>query len=118
MTKLSRTKGANWERACCHLLRQAGVRAERNLNESRHGLESDLDVANAPLTVQCKTGANPSVWRAVSEADRAGQQTGGFAVALVHRDQRRPGESAQEIAAMPLDDWLSLVGLLKGMGIW
>ena len=118
MSKLSRTKGHAWENLCCHALAQAGIRAKRNLTETREGNSGDLEVSNAPLEVQCKTGANPSVWRAVAEAVEVAEASGRFPVALIHRDARKPGEKSTEIAAMPLDWYIEMLTLLKGMGVW
>ena len=114
----SRRKGHAYERELARRFGdEAGCPAVRNLEEVRSGNSGDLVFTHGdPLCVQAKVGGRPSVWNAVKEAEEAAGP-GIHPVAIVKRNGSgsRP---AVELACMPLDDFLELVGLLKGGEVW
>lgn len=110
MGKLSRDKGAAWERECCAMLHQAtGREFKRSLEEVREGNTGDIQ-SDMPIAFQCKVGAEPRVWQAVSEAVDAALPHE-YAVALVRRNQRGKRDK-QDIAVIPLDDFMEILGML------
>ena len=116
MSARSRNKGAKWEREVARRFREVGIAAERSLSEARDGNTGDLDLpASVPLTVQCKTGARPPIYRAVAQAVEAAG-VGRHPVAIVHRDGSRH-VPADELAVMPLADFLELVEALHSV-VW
>jgi predicted amidohydrolase YtcJ len=115
--KLSRDKGAGWERRNCAFLRACGYEADRNLEECRDGNTGDIKT-NAPLVVQCKAGKRPNVWQAVREAEEASRDSAKFGIAALHKDQAKPGDEAEEIVAMRAEWWWEIVGLLRSQGVW
>ena len=113
----SRRKGHDYERELARRFTEAGLPAVRNLEEVRSGNSGDLLFTNGdPLCVQAKVGARPSVWNAVKEAEAAAGP-GIHPVAIVKRNGSgsRP---AVELACMPLDDFLEIIGLLKAAEAW
>jgi hypothetical protein len=116
MSKLSRSKGHAWEREVCAMIRKAtGRDAQRILHETRDGNCGDIDTPRIPLAWQCKVGARPDIYGAVKEAKEAAGER--FAVAVVRRNGagRRPSD---DLAVLPLDDFLEIVGLLTGTRVW
>lgn len=116
MGRLSREKGAAWERECAARLRAIGVKAERNLTETREGNSGDV-WTDLPLAIQCKVGARPDIYGAVKEADAVASPKHDFAVAVIKRNGSRH-KPADELAVMPLDHFLEIINLLKGTGVW
>ncbi|HSW31894.1 MAG TPA: hypothetical protein VLH75_20590 [Longimicrobiales bacterium] len=113
----SRRKGAVFEREVAELFRQAGVPAERNLSECRTGNAGDLELAAwCPLSVQVKVGERPNVWEAIREAQESAGETL-VPVAILRRNGRgsRPPE---DLAVLPLDEFLDLVRGLRAAGWW
>ena len=117
MSAKSRRKGHDYERELARRFTEEGLPALRNLEEVRSGNSGDLVFTHGdPLCVQAKVGGRPSVWNAVKEAEEAAGP-GVHPVAIVKRNGSgsRP---AVELACMPLDDFLELVGLLRAAGVW
>lgn len=113
MSKLSRTKGHAWEREVCRKLSAIGMPAKRRLTEVREGNEGDVMLAEA-FSIQCKVGGNPSPYRALQEAVDAASP-GDYSVAIIRRNQRN-GNKKLDMAVLPLDEWLELMGKLKSSG--
>lgn len=117
MSKLSRTKGHNFEREVARRFSVAGrTPVERELTEVRDGNVGDLK-SDLPCVFQCKVGAAPSPWRAVQEADAASKGTGRYAIAVLRRNQAK-GRPKQDIVAMPLEDFEGILADLRAGGVW
>lgn len=117
MGKLSRTKGHAWEREVCEMIREATKReAKRTLNETRDGNCGDIQ-ADLPLAIQCKVGARPDIYGAVREASEVAGGKKDYAVAVIRRNgagRRAP----DDLAVLPLADFLEIVGTLTGTKVW
>ena len=117
MGALSIRKGKAFEREVARLFRDAGIPAERNLEEVRGGNLGDIVLPkDTPLTIQCKVGRQPPVYGALKEAEEAAPP-GHFPVALVRRNGAgsRPSD---DVAVLRLEDFIELVGLLRLAGVW
>ena len=117
MSAGSRRKGHDYERELARRFTRAGLPCVRNLEEVRSGNTGDLVFTQGdPLCVQAKVGRAPNIWQALREAEEAAGP-GLYPVAVVKKNGSgsRP---AVELACMPLDDFLELVGLLKGGEVW
>lgn len=114
----STRKGKRYEREFCRRATEAtGAKHERVLDESREGNHrGDVAADGLPLTYQLKAQKQPSVYRALDEAIEAAPD-GFHPVAIVKRDYG-PGRTPHEFAAIPLDNWLEIVGLLTEAGAW
>lgn len=113
MSARSRRKGHDWEREAARRLSEAtGLDYKRVLTEPRDGNVGDVNAPESRLTVQCKVGAAPSVWRALQEAQEAATEDR-IPVALVKRSASgsRPPE---ELAVLNLEDFLRLLGEVEG----
>lgn len=116
MGRLSRTKGAAYEREIVRRLKDIGIDAARNLTETRDGNCGDIVTPTLPITWQCKVGARPPIYEAVEEA-YAAAKPGHHPVAVVRRN--RLGRNAPvDLAVLPLDDFLELIALLRSCGAW
>lgn len=112
----SRRRGHDWERAVARELSDLEyVEAARTLDETREGNVGDVRT-NLPLSIQCKAGQQPSVWKALEEAIEAAEP-GEHPVAAVKRSHGR-GKKADRLAVLPWSDLLEMVGLLRAMGGW
>jgi len=110
MAKFSRTKGRRWELEVARLLEEATDRKfSVVLTECRDGNIGDIET-EFPLTIQCKVGKAPSIWKAVKEAVDA-KRPKDWAVAIVRRNQQA-GRPKQDVAVLPLDDFLDIVARL------
>ena len=58
MGKLSRNKGAGFEREIVNILKDAGFDASRNLNQTRDG-GHDIVIPGVKVAVECKRAAKP-----------------------------------------------------------
>lgn len=105
----SRNKGMGWERECAHALSTAiGDRVERSLEETRSGNSGDLVLPEQiPLTVQCKVGHRPPIYRAMAQAVAAAPQNH-VPVAIIRRNGagRRPPD---DLVVMRFSDFLDWV---------
>lgn len=120
---MSYKRGKTGELEVARFLREAGIHAERNLNEARSGNTGDLDL-NVPFEVQVKARKQPSPWKAVEEAEEAVQRAaeerdrpGRYAVAALKRKNGQ-GKPADRIVCMPWEDFRELVALLKSNDAW
>jgi hypothetical protein len=114
----SREKGRRFELEVCHRIEDAtGQKAVRVLSEARDGNSGDIDCPTLPISWQAKCGARPDIYGAVKEAQAVADPKGLYAVAVVKRSgagQRKP----DELAVLPLADFLEIVKSLKDLGIW
>lgn len=118
MGKLSRAKGAAWEREVAEKIRSTvGVEAVRNLEECRDGNAGDVKCPALPIAWQCKVGARPDIYGAVEEASAVADPKHHFAVAVVKRNGTRH-RPADELAVLPLAHFLDLLNLLMANRIW
>ena len=117
MSAGSRRKGHDYERELARRFTEAGLPALRNLEEVRSGNTGDLTFSRGdPLCVQAKVGRAPNIWQALREAEEAAGP-GLYPVAVVKKN----GSASRppvELAVLPLDDFLEIVGLLKDGGVW
>lgn len=114
----SRTKGAAWEREVGHKIEAAtGVKAVRTLSECRDGNVGDIQCPDLPIVWQAKVGARPDIYGAVREATEVAEPKGLHPVAIVKRNGSRH-QPADELAILPLDDFLEIVGTMKRLGVW
>ena len=117
MGALSRRKGIQWEQELARRFQAVGIDAARNLTECRTGNAGDLDLPqDVPLLVQAKVGARPPVWEALKEAIEAAGP-GVHPVAILKRNGAG-GRKAEEVAVLPLEDFLELVEILQASGLW
>lgn len=96
-----------WER---RVARDLG--GERNLNEPRSGGTEDVIGHGLPLAVQAKHGRQPSVWKAVEEAQEAADGTDRLALAAVTRSHGR-GRPAERVAVLPWSDFVKMLDLVE-----
>lgn len=107
MGKLSRNKGAAFEREMANLLTTVtGSKHQRQLTEVREGNVGDI-TGPLNLSVQCKVGAMPPIYAAVEQAQAAGR-VGDISLALVRRNAG-PGRKKVDLAVLPLDDFIELL---------
>lgn len=103
MGKLSRNKGASWEREVSNRFTAVtGEPFKRNLTETREGNAGDV-VSALPIAIQCKVGARPPVWDALKEAQDVAME-GDLAVAVCKKNGSRHNPP-EEIVAMSLADF-------------
>lgn len=113
MGKLSRDKGAAWEREVARRLGEAtpGAEVKRGIGQSRGGGREVADVVHPLFHVECKVGARPPLLPALEQAERdAAPGKHPVAVCRVNRGPGRP--KPLDVVVMGLDDWLEVVGLL------
>lgn len=115
MGKLSREKGAKWERAVCKMFADAGISMARSLNETRDGNCGDVR-GEVPIVAQCKVGQLPNPYQALREAVAAAGP-GEHPVAIVRRN-RGNGRAQVDMAVLPLDSFMELAATLKRERIW
>lgn len=113
-----RRKGHDFEREIANRIAKAtGREVARNSSEPQTGNAGDI-LSDLPLSVQCKVGKRaPNIWQAVREAEEPAKDDHRFAVAFC-RMNRGNGHSMQEVAVLPADDLLEILGLLTGTGVW
>lgn len=112
MGKLSRNKGANFEREVAKMFSVAtGRKAVRVLEETREGNVGDVVVEGLPLSIQCKVGGVPPIYGAINEATEAAAKTGHIPVAIIRRNAGSKRAKA-DLAVLNLDDFMALIGLL------
>ena len=106
MGKLSRNKGARWERRVANLLTDAlGEDCRRSGNQSREGSDAP-DVVAPVFWPECKVGKSFSIKGAMAQATRDMEKSHldkRWAVAITKVDNERP------LATMYLDDFLDLI---------
>lgn len=117
MTVGSRSKGREFQSRIARWLR---ISLELGSYWSTQGMESGrgnigdvrLEKSGAPQNegylVQTKKGKQPSPWKAMAEAEEAAEDTRCLPVAVVHRDQRKPGQGAERLVIMRPEHWAIL----------
>lgn len=104
MSKLSRTKGHNFEREIAERLRQIpGVTAKRCLIETQQGNQGDI-ITNLSLSIQCKVGAVPPIYPAIDQAVEAARP-GQIPVAVIRRNAR--AGKKYDLVVLRLEDFLT-----------
>lgn len=104
MSKLSRTKGHNYERDVAKLYRETGfAKAQRQL-EYQEGLGVDLE-HTGPFDVQCKVGKRPPTpWVALEEIPENKPRV---PVAHLKKDRQKP------VVCLYEEDWMQIVAMLN-----
>lgn len=101
MSKYQRDKGKRGE---CEIARQFAtlygpdVRRGQQSRSRRDG----CDVEGTPFWIECKTGANPPVWRAMAQA--IDDTDGRMPLAVVRRDR------CEALVVLRLEDFLAICG--------
>jgi hypothetical protein len=109
----SRRKGAAFEREVARLLGEAtpGAECRRGIQGQGRGFGGEVvaDVQHPVLWVECKTGAQPNMRRALEQAQGAAPP-GRWPIGVVKYERGGPGATSPVIVAMALDDFLDLLG--------
>jgi hypothetical protein len=106
----SRRKGHAFERECANALTLAtGVTHQRTLTETRDGNQGDLTSA-LPLAYQCKVGACPPIYDAITEAIAVAGSVR-VPVALIRRNAK-PGRPKVDLVVMRMEDWCEWLRVL------
>jgi hypothetical protein len=105
MGKLSRQKGAGWERELAIILRKLWPSAKRGLGQARSGGEV-CDVDGTPFWVEAKVGTKTNLKAAVKQAEAA---TDGRPVIAVCKDNAKPGKMPDVWVAMRLETFERVV---------
>jgi hypothetical protein len=116
---MSYRKGEQGENEVCQFLTENDlIEAQRNLSERRSGDKGDLDT-NLPVQFEIKAKKQPSVWKAVEQAQEASELTerGDYSVAFLRRKNGR-GKESDRLVAMPWDDFREIAEKLVAEGIW
>lgn len=88
----------------------ADVTAKRTLTETREGNQGDIET-NLPLSIQCKVGAAPPVYEALSQAIEAAGSQGKIPVAFLRRNSGKDRNKV-DFVVLRTDDFLLLAQLL------
>lgn len=102
----SRRKGAAFERRVAKWLREELGLGDfwRQTDETQQGNSGDVRdrSGSVPILLQVKKGAAPSPWKAIREAEEAAEFSvlATLPIGIVHRDQRKPGEGAEQLVVM------------------
>lgn len=105
--KLSRNKGAQYEREVAGVLRALGAEAARNLTETREGNDGDV-VNDLGLAVQCKVGEAPPIWTGFEEALADAEAKGQVPVLFAKRN-RKGARAMRNLVVMRVEDWMALM---------
>jgi multidrug efflux pump subunit AcrB len=108
--KLSREKGAAWERELGHMLSDIWPDAKRGIQQTRSASE-EADCSGTPYWVEAKVGKKQNIRAAMRQALEA--TDGRPVVAVVKDNSPGGGKAADTWACMTLDDWLDLVAELE-----
>jgi hypothetical protein len=101
LAKLSRNKGARFEREAAAAFRRAFPDARRGLAQTRSGGES-ADVIGVPgYWIECKVGARPNPLAALRQAEN--NSNGDIPVAVCKVDRETP------TVTLPLADFIALL---------
>lgn len=112
MGKLSRNKGASWERELGKILCDIWPDAKRGIQQTRCASE-EADCSGTPYWVEAKVGKKQNIRAAMRQALEA--TDGRPPVAIIKDNSPGGGKPAQVWACMTLDDWLDLVGELEAL---
>lgn len=102
--KLSRNKGAAFERLIAKQLRNIGIPAKRTgwAQAQNKSNAPDVQAEDLPLWIECSVGARPNIEAKVHQAIEAAPQTN-WTVAFTKKDR------GAILATMPADDFLDLL---------
>jgi hypothetical protein len=90
MGKLSRDKGARWEREVAKALRAIDPGAKRTgFHQAQGGSTGACDVSAGLFWAECKVGLRPPILGALKQAED-GCPPGRFAIAVCKQDRERP----------------------------
>lgn len=107
-------KGAEYERTVRDYFRGLGRSAERNLEQSRDG---GIDVSvDLPLAVECKDRKRVDLWATIAQV-KAAASPGKHPVAFLRKKNGR-GRPAEEVVALPVEDFMEMVNGLIASGWW
>lgn len=102
MSKLSRDKGARWEREVARLLREIDPGAKRTgFHQAQGGSADACDVAAGLFWAECKVGKRPPILAALAQAE-SGCPKGRYPIAVCKTDRQEP------TVTMTLTDWLEM----------
>ena len=114
--KLNRQRGNAWAVEVAHRVNDMveGADARRGLQgQGEHDTHIPDVVSNLPLYIECKTGLKVSIGNALEQVAACAPK-GQYRAVVVRDRSRNDPENPQkrmEYVAMPLDDWLELVGV-------
>lgn len=112
--KRSRTKGVRWENEVATTLQTwTNVEARRrgSRGEARYGNLGDI-VTGLPLTVQCKVGARPNIYRAMEEAREAAvrvlieESHITIPVAFTRKNAAHSSQQPEDLVTMRMPDFM------------
>ena len=110
MGKFSRDKGVRWElQAARDLTASTSHLHCRVLEEVRDGNSGDVRAVNSRFLYQCKSGAAPRIFKAVTEAVEAAGPRSRVGVAAIHRT----GRGGEKLACLRWSDWLDLLWMVE-----
>lgn len=109
--KMSRDKGARWERALAHLLSDIWPGAKRGIQQTRSASE-EADCLGTPFWVEAKVGPMPNPRAAMRQAEKA---TDGRVCVAIVRDDGKAGKAPDDWAMMRLSDWLDIMAELESV---
>jgi hypothetical protein len=120
--RLSRNKGASYERWCANKFREVYPGARRGIGQARNGGDvPDVEGVGA-YWVQTKHEKNPHVFNALHQASEDLQRRAiqshapspySTPLVIARRNQRIPGGGAPSVVAMYLQDFIKLVAELE-----
>jgi len=102
--KLSRNKGAVWEREVAAFLGALFQGAKRGVGQSRFGNNS-ADVEGTPFWVECKVGKTVNLRAALRQAEK---ETDGRVPVAVCKDNSVAGKSPEVFVVLRVADFLQL----------
>lgn len=112
----NRRKGNEYAVRVAKLLSLAtGREYRREMGEAQTGRRNDIredGEDRLPIVVEARKG-QPSVKRAVKDAASYRKGPRDLALAFLHFDQRKPGEGAIELVALPVEDALLLLSVYE-----
>lgn len=112
MAKISRDKGAAFERETAKWFRELGLDARRNVQETQLGNNGDVLVADFPVTIQCKVGVNPPIFPALDEAEAVGDPLGHLPIAVIRRNANKGRGRGRDCVVLRTKDFLTILRCL------
>ena len=102
---------------------ESGKNSRKRQGETGSDVNVYVDIGHGAeklaLAIQVRDQANPSVWVAVSDAERPAKKRWHIPIAHVKRTQRKPGTKAERLVVMNEDAWLSILyALVSELGGW
>lgn len=113
MGKLSRAKGASFERETANRLEMIdpSVKARRCLIETQQGNQGDI-VTTLPLAIQCKVGAVPPIYDAIDQAVEAARGRADILPVAIIRRNATGTRARHDLTVLRTDDFLRLLRLV------